>query len=74
MSLAPVPVSLESAMPEMADRVQFITPEIKKRLTPESGQECFRPARLRDAYRRNRVRQRLLLARRLLEAGVRFVT
>ena len=32
------------------------------------------PARLRDAYGRNRVGQGLLLARRLVEAGVRFVT
>ena len=32
------------------------------------------PDRLRDAYGRNRVGQGLLLARRLVEAGVRFVT
>ena len=32
------------------------------------------PAHLRDAYGRNRVGQGLLLARRLVEAGVRFVT
>ena len=32
------------------------------------------PARLRDAYGRNRVGQGMLLARRLIEAGVRFVT
>ncbi len=32
------------------------------------------PAALRDAYGRNRVGQGMLLARRLVEAGVRFVT
>jgi hypothetical protein len=32
------------------------------------------PARLRDAYGRNNVGQGMLLARRLVEAGVRFVT
>ena len=32
------------------------------------------PDRLRDAYGRNRVGQGMLLARRLVEAGVRFVT
>ena len=32
------------------------------------------PTRLRDAYGRNRVGQGMLLARRLIEAGVRFVT
>jgi len=32
------------------------------------------PAKVRDAYGRNRVGQGLLLARRLVEAGVRFVT
>ncbi len=32
------------------------------------------PAALRDAYGRNRVGQGLLMARRLVEAGVRFVT
>ena len=32
------------------------------------------PATLRDAYGRNRVGQGMLLARRLVEAGVRFVT
>ena len=32
------------------------------------------PAKLRDAYGRNNVGQSMLLARRLVEAGVRFVT
>jgi len=32
------------------------------------------PDKLRDAYGRNRVGQEMLLARRLIEAGVRFVT
>ena len=32
------------------------------------------PAKLRDAYGRNRVGQGMLMARRLIEAGVRFVT
>ena len=32
------------------------------------------PARIRDAYGRNRVGQGMLMARRLIEAGVRFVT
>lgn len=32
------------------------------------------PARLRDAYGRNRVGQGMLMARRLIESGVRFVT
>jgi len=32
------------------------------------------PAKLRDAYGRNRVGQGMLMARRLVEAGVRFVT
>ena len=33
-----------------------------------------RPAKLRDEYGRNAAGQRMLLARRLVEAGVRFVS
>ena len=46
--------------------------------TSRKAKEAFdlsqEPARLRDAYGRNRVGQGMLLARRLIEAGVRFVT
>jgi hypothetical protein len=46
--------------------------------TSRKAKEAFdlsrEPAKLRDAYGRNRVGQGMLLARRLVEAGVRFVT
>jgi hypothetical protein len=46
--------------------------------TSRQAKEAFdlsqEPDRLRDAYGRNRVGQGMLLARRLIEAGVRFVT
>ena len=46
--------------------------------TSRQAKEAFNlslePSRLRDAYGRNRVGQGMLLARRLIEAGVRFVT
>lgn len=46
--------------------------------TSRKAKEAFNlsrePAPLRDAYGRNRVGQGLLMARRLIEAGVRFVT
>ena len=46
--------------------------------TSRQAKEAFdlsqEPAKLRDAYGRNRVGQGMLLARRLIEAGVRFVT
>jgi hypothetical protein len=46
--------------------------------TSPQAKEAFdlsrEPAKLRDAYGRNRVGQGMLLARRLVEAGVRFVT
>jgi len=46
--------------------------------TSRRAKEAFdlsrEPAKLRDAYGRNRVGQGMLLARRLVEAGVRFVT
>ncbi|MFM9962781.1 MAG: DUF1501 domain-containing protein, partial [Planctomycetaceae bacterium] len=46
--------------------------------TSRQAKEAFdlsqEPDKLRDAYGRNRVGQGLLLARRLIEAGVRFVT
>ena len=46
--------------------------------TSRQAKEAFdlsrEPAKLRDAYGRNRVGQGMLLARRLVEAGVRFVT
>ncbi len=46
--------------------------------TSQRAKEAFdlsqEPAKLRDAYGRNRVGQGMLLARRLIEAGVRFVT
>ena len=47
-------------------------------LTSQSAKKAFaleyEPERIRDAYGRNRVGQGLLLARRLIESGVRFVT
>ena len=47
-------------------------------ITSRSAKEAFdlsrEPSQLRDRYGRNRVGQGLLLARRLIEAGVRFVT
>jgi hypothetical protein len=46
--------------------------------TSRQAKEAFdlsqEPDKLRDAYGRNRVGQGMLLARRLIEAGVRFVT
>jgi len=46
--------------------------------TSRKAKEAFdlskEPTKLRDAYGRNRVGQGMLLARRLVEAGVRFVT
>jgi hypothetical protein len=46
--------------------------------TSRQAKEAFdlsrEPAKLRDAYGRNRVGQGMLLARRLIEAGARFVT
>ena len=46
--------------------------------TSRNAKEAFdlsqEPAKLRDAYGRNRVGQGMLMARRLVEAGVRFVT
>jgi hypothetical protein len=47
-------------------------------LTSQRAKKAFdieqEPERVRDAYGRNRVGQGLLLARRLIESGVRFVT
>lgn len=47
-------------------------------LTRTEGREAFRldrePAKLRDRYGRHPLGQNLLLARRMVEAGVRFVT
>ncbi|MDP6447480.1 MAG: DUF1501 domain-containing protein [Pirellulaceae bacterium] len=47
-------------------------------LTSQKAKQAFdieqEPPRVRDAYGRNRVGQGLLLARRLIESGVRFVT
>ncbi|MCP4169946.1 MAG: DUF1501 domain-containing protein [Fuerstiella sp.] len=47
-------------------------------LTSQRAKKAFdieqEPKRIRDAYGRNRVGQGLLLARRLIESGVRFVT
>ena len=47
-------------------------------LTSQKAKKAFdiaqEPDRVRDAYGRNRVGQGLLLARRLIESGVRFVT
>ncbi len=47
-------------------------------LTSQRAKRAFdieqEPKRIRDAYGRNRVGQGLLLARRLIESGVRFVT
>ena len=47
-------------------------------LTSQRAKSAFdieqEPAQIRDAYGRNRVGQGLLLARRLIESGVRFVT
>lgn len=44
------------------------------RKTKEAFDLSQEPTKLRDAYGRNRVGQGMLLARRLIEAGVRFVT
>ena len=47
-------------------------------ISSKEAKEAFNinaePAKLRDEYGRNAAGQRLLLARRLVEAGVRFVT
>ncbi len=47
---------------------------IRSPLVRQAFELSREPARMRDAYGRNTVGQRLLLARRLIEAGVRFVT
>src|SRR5581483_4313360 len=47
-------------------------------ISSQKAREAFdinaEPAKLRDEYGRNAAGQRMLLARRLVEAGVRFVT
>lgn len=49
-----------------------------KLISSEKAREAFNlekePAKLRDTYGRNQAGQRMLLARRLVEAGVRFVS
>ncbi len=54
------------------------TEQALKLATSRKAKEAFdlsqEPAKLRNAYGRNRVGQGMLLARRLVEAGVRFVT
>jgi hypothetical protein len=63
---------------EFARSHNTFTNQALKLSTSGKAKEAFdlskEPAKLRDAYGRNRVGQGMLLARRLVEAGVRFVT
>jgi len=63
---------------EFAKAHDAFTEQALNLATSRRAKEAFdlskEPARLRDAYGRNRVGQGMLLARRLIEAGVRFVT
>ena len=63
---------------EFARAHDTFTAQALKLATSRNAKEAFdlsqEPAKLRDAYGRNRVGQGMLMARRLVEAGVRFVT
>jgi hypothetical protein len=63
---------------EFAKSQDAFTEQALSLATSSKAKEAFdlsaEPAALRDAYGRNRVGQGMLLARRLIEAGVRFVT
>ena len=63
---------------EFAQEHNAFTEEALSLATSTQAKRAFdlskEPARLRDAYGRNNVGQGMLLARRLVEAGVRFVT
>ena len=63
---------------EFAQAQDTFTEQAFRLATSRQAKEAFdlssEPAKLRDAYGRNRVGQGMLLARRLVEAGVRFVT
>ncbi len=63
---------------EFAQAQDTFTEQALRLATSRQAKEAFdlssEPAKLRDAYGRNRVGQGMLLARRLVEAGVRFVT
>jgi len=67
----------ESA-PESARARDTFTEHAFQLATSQKAKEAFdlsrEPAKVRDTYGRNRVGQGMLLARRLIEAGVRFVT
>ena len=61
---------------QLFDRAQFVR-QAYDLVTSPSAKEAFQidqePAAVRDAYGRNREGQCMLMARRLVEAGVRFV-
>ena len=63
---------------EFAKSHDTFTEQALNLATSGKAKEAFdlsqEPAKLRDAYGRNRVGQGMLMARRLVEAGVRFVT
>ena len=63
---------------EFAEVHDTFTEQALSLSTSQKAKKAFdlsgEPAKLRDAYGRNRVGQGMLLARRLVEAGVRFVT
>jgi len=63
---------------EFARSHDTFTEQALKLATSRNAKDAFdlsqEPARLRDAYGRNRVGQGMLMARRLIESGVRFVT
>jgi hypothetical protein len=63
---------------EFAKSHNTFTEQALNLATSGKAKEAFdlskEPAKLRDSYGRNRVGQGMLLARRLVEAGVRFVT
>jgi len=63
---------------EFADTHDKFSDQAFNLATSQKAKQAFdlsqEPTKLRDAYGRNRVGQGMLLARRLIEAGVRFVT
>ncbi|MSR80356.1 MAG: DUF1501 domain-containing protein [Gemmataceae bacterium] len=66
------------SLPESAKERGTFTEHAFNLATSQQAKKAFdlsqEPARVRDTYGRNRVGQGMLLARRLIEAGVRFVT
>lgn len=68
----------ERERPDLLQGLDRFRREAQRIVLSSSTRRAFdmdqEPARLRERYGRNKLGQRLLLARRLVEAGVRFVT